>query len=84
MLLFVGVSTVILVLHVAIQTSRDDTYESRVPFAVGAIGCGAIFNAVGEGNEDLGWFALPILILLAPLVYRNVRRRKSIKEKPKT
>jgi hypothetical protein len=74
--LVVGVALLFTLGVVAVSTLRDVEYPARAPFVVGAVGCAAIYNAVRVGSDAVGWFVLPIVFVLAPLVPRALRRKE--------
>ena len=68
MLVFVGVALVTLVVLAVFAHLREKPTALWAGFAAAAIGCGAIFRGVEDGNDALGWFTIPIVVVVLPLI----------------
>ena len=62
----------LLAIAAAVPIFRGKTFMDVLPLIIAAGAGGAIFRAVEDGNEGVGWFLLPILVLAA-LAYWKIR-----------
>lgn len=72
MLQFAAISMFLLALAAAVPVFRGKSFMDVLPLVIAAGAGGAIFRAVEDGNEGVGWFLIPIL-LLAALAYFKIR-----------
>lgn len=75
MLQFAAISMLVLVVAAAVPIFGGRSFLEVLPLFIAAGAGGAIFRAVEDGNEDVGWF-LPPILALAAVAYLNIRREQ--------